>query len=104
MLALSRAILSRPRVVLADELSLGLAPLVVDTIFDAMRRLSQQGVALIIVEQYAQKVLAVADRAYLLVRGVIQWTGSASQVEADTLSSAYLGQGHTTKDGLRSKN
>jgi branched-chain amino acid transport system ATP-binding protein len=90
MLALSRAFLTTPRIVLADELSLGLAPLVVDTIFAAMRRLADQGSALVIVEQYAQKVLAAADRAYLLTRGAVQWTGRASEMNADTVSTAYL--------------
>ncbi len=90
MLALSRAFLTKPRIVLADELSLGLAPLVVDTIFAAMRQLADQGSALVIVEQYAQKVLAAADRAYLLTRGAVQWTGKASEVEADTVGTAYL--------------
>ena len=90
MLALSRAFVTRPRIVLADELSLGLAPLVVDTIFAAMKQLADQGSALVIVEQYAQKVLAAADRAYLLTRGAVQWTGKASEVEAETVGTAYL--------------
>jgi branched-chain amino acid transport system ATP-binding protein len=92
MLALSRAFLSEPQVVLADEMSLGLAPMVVDTIFKAMARLSKSGVALVIVEQYAQKVLAVSDRAYLLTRGVVQWSGPAGEIEADAVSAAYLGE------------
>src|ERR1700683_329343 len=90
MLALSRAFLSQPRVVLADELSLGLAPLIVDTIFAALKRLSDKGLALIVVEQYAQKVLAAADRFYLLTRGVVQWSGAATEVEADAIGVAYL--------------
>jgi len=93
MLALSRAFLSEPRVVLADELSMGLAPLIVDTIFAALKRLSDNGLALIIVEQYAQKVLAAADRFYLLTRGIVQLSGAANEVEADAIGAAYLGGG-----------
>jgi branched-chain amino acid transport system ATP-binding protein len=92
MLAMSRAFLSEPQVVLADEMSLGLAPLVVDTIFEGLARLSERGVALVIVEQYASKVLAAANRAYLLTRGEVQWAGPVSEVEADEISSAYLGK------------
>ncbi len=66
--------------------------MVVDTIFKAMARLSKSGVALVIVEQYAQKVLAVSNRAYLLTRGVVQWSGPAAEIEADAVSAAYLGE------------
>jgi branched-chain amino acid transport system ATP-binding protein len=93
MLSISRAFISAPRVVLADELSLGLAPLVVDTIFDALRILSSQGAALVVVEQYAHKALAVADRAYLMTGGAVRWTGPANQIDADTVGAAYLGGG-----------
>jgi branched-chain amino acid transport system ATP-binding protein len=92
MLALSRAFLTEPQIVLADEMSLGLAPLVVDTIFAGLTQLSTKGVALVIVEQYAQKVLAASDRAYLMTRGSMQWSGPASEVEADVVGSAYLGE------------
>jgi branched-chain amino acid transport system ATP-binding protein len=90
-LALSRAFLSKPRVVLADEMSLGLAPLVVDAIFAGLTKLAGQGMALVIVEQYAQKVLAASDRAYLLTRGSMQWSGPAGDLEADEIGAAYLG-------------
>jgi branched-chain amino acid transport system ATP-binding protein len=92
MLSISRAFISAPKVVLADELSLGLAPLVVDTIFQALAVLSSQGAALVVVEQYAHKALAVADRAYLMTGGAVRWSGPTNQIDADTVGAAYLGE------------
>jgi branched-chain amino acid transport system ATP-binding protein len=91
MLALARAYLSAPRVVLLDEVSMGLAPVVVDQIFESLRALASTGVALVLVEQYVPRALAMADTAYLMARGGIAWTGPASDVDTEALAQAYLG-------------
>jgi branched-chain amino acid transport system ATP-binding protein len=100
MLALSRAYLSRPRVILLDEVSMGLAPIVVDQIFESLDRLAASQVALVIVEQYLNRVLAMADSAYLLVRGTITWSGPASDLDVDLVMASYMGEGGGGPDGL----
>jgi branched-chain amino acid transport system ATP-binding protein len=93
MLALSRAVLAEPAVVLVDEVSMGLAPIVVDVIFDALRTLAQGGgVALLVVEQYVERALAMADRCYLIKKGQIVYAGSASELKGSVVLSEYLGQ------------
>jgi branched-chain amino acid transport system ATP-binding protein len=85
MLALSRAYLSDPKLILLDEVSLGLAPIVVDQIFSSLAELAARSVALLIVEQYVNRVLELADTVYLLTRGEITWTGTASSVDRETV-------------------
>jgi branched-chain amino acid transport system ATP-binding protein len=97
MLALSRAYLSDPKLILLDEVSLGLAPIVVDQIFSSLAELAARSVALLIVEQYVNRVLELADTVYLLTRGEITWTGTASSVDRETVMVSYLSGG--TKDG-----
>jgi branched-chain amino acid transport system ATP-binding protein len=92
MLALGRAFLSRPRIILIDELSLGLAPVIIDRMFESVRTLADGGVSLVIVEQYVTKVLPIAETAYILVRGRITWTGRAGDVNEDLLVASYLGE------------
>jgi branched-chain amino acid transport system ATP-binding protein len=92
MLALGRAYLSNPKVILLDEVSLGLAPLIVDKIFDSLRELAATSVALLIVEQYVHRVIEMADYAYLLNRGEVAWTGRASDLEHETILSGYLNE------------
>ncbi|HXA60220.1 MAG TPA: ABC transporter ATP-binding protein [Streptosporangiaceae bacterium] len=92
MLALCRAFLSQASVVLVDELSLGLAPVVVDVIFESLAALRNKGVALLIVEQYVSRALAMADHVYLLNRGGITWSGPAAELDEQTLGASYLGQ------------
>jgi len=92
MLALSRAVLAEPAIVLADEVSMGIAPIVVDVIFDALRILAQGGVALLVVEQYVDRALAMADRCYLIKKGQIVYAGSASELKGSVVLSEYLGQ------------
>jgi branched-chain amino acid transport system ATP-binding protein len=92
ILALARAIAARPKVLLADELSLGLAPLVVERMLAAVRRAADEGAAVLLVEQHAHQVLEIADRGYVLRRGTIELRGSATELAArvDELERAYL--------------
>jgi branched-chain amino acid transport system ATP-binding protein len=91
MLALSRAYLAAPKVVLLDEVSLGLAPVIVDEIFGSLRALASTGVALVLVEQYVNRALEMADIAYLMAKGGIVWAGAAASLDQDALVNAYLG-------------
>ncbi len=93
MLALARAYIQNPRVVLLDEVSLGLAPKVVDEIFEFLAKLRDGGAALVLVEQYVNRALALADQVYLLNRGEIVFSGSPDQVDEATLFEQYVGVG-----------
>lgn len=92
MLALARALARKPTVLLADELSLGLAPLVVDRLLGAVRAAADQGLGVLLVEQHVAKVLAVADRVVLMRRGRVHLTGPASDYRGnlDVLLEAYM--------------
>ena len=92
MCAIGRALMSRPRLLLMDEPSAGLAPLVVLQVFDLIRRIRAEGLTVLIVEQNVQQVLRVVDRAYLLEAGTIRASGtSAEMMASDTIKQAYLG-------------
>jgi branched-chain amino acid transport system ATP-binding protein len=91
MLALVRAYVSSPSVVLVDEASLGLAPLVVDSIFEFLERLAREGVALLLVEQYVSRALALASSVYLLNQGTIVYSGGADELDEDTIFAMYAG-------------
>lgn len=92
MLAISRAIMSRPRLLLLDEPSLGLAPLVVDMIFDTIRQLKEERTTILLVEQNARLALEIADRAYVLETGRITLTGSAAELQHNPeVERTYLG-------------
>jgi branched-chain amino acid transport system ATP-binding protein len=90
MLALSRCFLAEPTVVLLDEVSMGLAPRIIDEIFEALRGLARGGVALLIVEQYVSRALAAAEHVYLLGRGAITFSGSPTQLDQDELTRNYM--------------
>ncbi|HBX2113791.1 TPA: ABC transporter ATP-binding protein [Klebsiella aerogenes] len=94
MLAIARALMSRPKLLLLDEPSLGLAPLVVKQIFSVLRELTDQGMTLLLVEQNAHHALKLANRAYVLVNGEIRLSGSGAEL-LDNLEvrNAYLGMG-----------
>jgi branched-chain amino acid transport system ATP-binding protein len=93
MLAIGRALMGRPRVLLLDEPSMGLAPLVVETIFEALRALNDAGLTLLMVEQNANAALTIADRAVVLVTGKIALTGKAAELKNDPrLNGLYLGR------------
>ncbi|MEW6471514.1 MAG: ABC transporter ATP-binding protein [Actinomycetota bacterium] len=91
MLALAHAYLAAPRVVLLDEVSMGLAPLIVDEIFDYLSDLARRGVALLIVEQYVARALALADFVYVLRKGIIEFAGEPVELGRDTILASYLG-------------
>jgi branched-chain amino acid transport system ATP-binding protein len=91
MLALSRCFLSDPKVVLLDEVSMGLAPRVIDEIFSALVRLSQDGVSLLLVEQYVTRALKVSDHVYLLGRGSVTFSGAPSELDEAELVRRYVG-------------
>jgi branched-chain amino acid transport system ATP-binding protein len=93
MLALSRALMSRPKLLMFDEPSLGLAPLVVQTIFEVIRQLNAEGMAILLVEQNARLALACAHRGYVLETGNITVSGPAKDLLNDArLKQAYLGE------------
>jgi branched-chain amino acid transport system ATP-binding protein len=93
MLAMGRAMMSRPRLLLLDEPSLGLAPLVVHTIFQAIEEIRGQGTTILLVEQNANAALKHSDRAYVLETGQIVMEGASSELAADPrIKEAYLGE------------
>ncbi|MFK3703353.1 amino acid/amide ABC transporter ATP-binding protein 2 (HAAT family) [Raoultella sp. BIGb0138] len=92
MLAIARALMSRPKLLLLDEPSLGLAPLVVKQIFQILRELTQQGMTLFLVEQNAHHALKLSDRAYVMVNGQIQLSGTGRELlNNPQVRNAYLG-------------
>jgi len=93
MLAISRALMSRPKLLLLDEPSLGLAPLIVKEIFAVIRRVRDEGMTILLVEQMANQALKVSDRAYVLKNGVIVTSGTAKDIANDpVVREAYLGK------------
>ena len=93
MLAIGRALMARPKLLLLDEPSLGLAPLMVGRIFDVVRRLKERGVSILLVEQNARKALQVADRAYVMETGHITLSGPAGELARNPeVERAYLGR------------
>ena len=93
MLAVGRALMSRPKLLMLDEPSLGLAPLVVQGIFDIIRTVNQQGVTVLLIEQNANMALKIADYAYVLETGLITKSGTGAELLADeSIKEAYLGK------------
>ncbi len=93
MLAIGRALMSRPKVLMLDEPSLGLAPLIVQLIFDIIREINKKGVTILLVEQNANMALKTADYAYVLETGAIVMEGSGRELlENQTVREAYLGK------------
>jgi branched-chain amino acid transport system ATP-binding protein len=91
MLALARTYVQHPKLVLLDEVSMGLAPKVVDEIFEFLDLLRQQGASLLLVEQYVTRALAVADYVYLLNRGEIAFSGEPSELAGEDVFTQYVG-------------
>ncbi|MEW6472103.1 MAG: ABC transporter ATP-binding protein [Actinomycetota bacterium] len=91
MLALAHAWLSQPKLVLVDEVSLGLAPKLVDQIFDYLHQITTQGVALLLVEQYVSRALELADYVYILKKGRIQLVAEPAQLNDEDILASYLG-------------
>jgi branched-chain amino acid transport system ATP-binding protein len=93
MLAMGRALMSQPKVLLLDEPSMGLSPIMVDKIFEVVRDVSQQGVTILLVEQNASRALQIADRGYVMESGLITLSGAASDLLHDPkVREAYLGE------------
>ena len=93
MLAMARALMSQPKVLLLDEPSMGLSPIMVDKIFEVVRDVYAQGVTVLLVEQNASRALAIADRGYVMESGIITMTGPAKQMLDDPkVRAAYLGE------------
>ena len=93
MLAMGRALMSRPKVLLMDEPSMGLAPIMVDRIFEVVRDVYAQGVTVLLVEQNASRALAIADRGYVMESGLVTMSGDAKEMLTDPkVRAAYLGE------------
>ncbi len=91
MLSLLRAYFSDPTVVVVDEASLGLSPVLVDQVFEALSGIVASGASMLIVEQYVTRVLGIADTAYILHRGQIAFSGAASELQGEEVFERYLG-------------
>ena len=93
MLAMARALMSRPKMICMDEPSMGLAPQLVEQIYELIGRIRSQGMTVLVVEQSANVALEIADRAYVLQNGVMRLEGAASDLLAnDEVRRAYLGE------------
>ncbi len=93
MLAMGRALMSRPRVLLLDEPSMGLSPIMVDKIFEVVRDVSARGVTILLVEQNASRALGIADRGYVMESGIVTINGPAKELLNDPrVRAAYLGE------------
>ncbi len=93
MLAMSRALMSRPKVLLLDEPSMGLSPLMVDKIFEVVKDVSKRGVTILLVEQNASRALGIADRGYVMESGIVTMNGDAKELLNDPrVRAAYLGE------------
>ena len=93
MLAMGRALMSRPKLLLLDEPSMGLSPIMVDKVFEVVRDVYAQGVTILLVEQNASRALALADRGYVMESGLISMTGAGKDLLADPkVRAAYLGE------------
>ena len=92
MLAMGRALMSRPKLLMLDEPSMGLAPILVEQIFEIIKSLHDAGTTILLVEQNAQMALSVADRAYVLETGTITLSGTGEElIRSDEIRKAYLG-------------
>ena len=93
MLAMGRALMSKPKIILMDEPSMGLSPIFVNEIFDIIQAVSESGTTVLLVEQNAKKALSIADRAYVLETGKITMSGNAKDLlEDESVKKAYLGE------------
>lgn len=93
MLAIARALMAHPKLLMLDEPSLGLSPTMTDTIFELIRHLRERGCTILLVEQNAERALEVVDRAYLFANGLIEFAGTASKIRQKVdITSVYLGR------------
>ena len=100
MVALARAYVRENRIVLLDEVSMGLAPRIIDDIYGFLGRLAKEGRALLLVEQFVTKALGLADYVYILSRGRVSFAGDASELSTEDILSRYLGDAALVGDGV----
>lgn len=100
MLALARALVTDPRIVMVDEVSLGLAPVAIDAIFDALSTLRSEGRSLLIVEQYAERALGIADYVYILAKGRVVLVTEPAALDDRQLRAHYLGETEIQEVGV----
>jgi branched-chain amino acid transport system ATP-binding protein len=93
MLALARALCVRPKLIIADELSLGLAPKVVDSVFETLESIKSEGITIVLIEQFVHRALGFADECIILARGAITWRGPAESA-GDEVLGQYLGEAY----------
>jgi branched-chain amino acid transport system ATP-binding protein len=96
MLALARAYVADASIVLLDEVSMGLAPSIIDDIFEFLGRLAATGTSMLLVEQYVQRALEVADYVYILHRGTFSFVGEPSELDSEDVFAQYLGHAHSS--------
>jgi branched-chain amino acid transport system ATP-binding protein len=93
MVAMARAIMGKPSLLLLDEPSMGLSPMMVETVFQVIEQIAKQGMTILLVEQNAQRALSIADRAYVMESGLITIAGTGEELLHDPrISKAYLGE------------
>lgn len=92
MLAIARGLMARPKIILLDEPSLGLAPIIVNQVYELIKNIRQSGITVLLVEQNARKALSICDKAYVLENGVINISGTGDElIHSDVVKKAYLG-------------
>jgi branched-chain amino acid transport system ATP-binding protein len=91
MLALARVLTVRPKLIIADEMSLGLAPLVAESVFEGLEEARRSGVTVVLIEQFVHRALALADRCVILTRGRVGWSGPATEAHQEVIDR-YLGE------------
>jgi branched-chain amino acid transport system ATP-binding protein len=90
MLSLARALAAQPKIAIIDEPSLGLAPKVIDSVFESLHRAKQLGMTMVVIEQFAHRALALSDHCVILRRGGVSWVGPAT-TSPDEITAHYLG-------------
>ncbi len=99
MLALARALAVSPALVIADEMSLGLAPLVAESVFESLEEARRSGIAIVLSEQFVHRALSMSDRCVILTRGRVSWSGPAAEAGREVIDR-YLGEGDATPTGV----
>lgn len=92
MIAIGRALMTNPRILLCDEISLGLAPIIIGRLYDQLQKLAGEGMGILVVEQAMRKALAVSSRYYCMLEGHISFFGSSAGADEETVSRAYFGR------------